>query len=91
MLLDVVKIFNESYPERVMELCQQDTNFSADSEVDLNYYSAFAPNQYIYTHNESSSKLNILRTLFNKCSVPQSELVFILSPMDDLSEQEDDE
>lgn len=91
MLLDVVKIFNESYPERVMELCQQDTNFSADSEADLNYYSAFAPNQYVYTHNESSSKLNILRTLFNKCSVSLSELVFILSPKDDVSDQEDDE
>lgn len=91
MLLDVVKIFNDSYPDLVMELCQKDTNFSADSYADVTYYTAFAPNKYVYTRNESNTKLNILRTLFNKCSVSQSELVFILSPMDEVSDQEDDE
>ena len=91
MLLDVVKIFNDSYPDLVMELCQKDTNFSADSYADVTYYTAFAPNKYVYTRNESNAKLNILRTLFNKCSVSQSELVFILSPMDEVSDQEDDE
>lgn len=83
MLLKVVSIISERYPDIVDSLYDTEGFFWTPKNVDVKYCTLIAPDKYLWTSIDNKGKLRCLRYLFDKCDVAESELVLILEPQKD--------
>lgn len=86
MLLQVVKTVAEKYPYIVDTLYDKESFlYSVPKEsaknVDAKDSIEIAPQKYLRTSLDNTSKLRCLRSLFEKCDIAESELVMLLEPI----------
>ena len=80
MLLKVVSIISEKYPDIVDSLYDAESYFWTSKKVDIQYCTMIGPDKYLWTSIDNKGKLRCLRYLFDKCDIAESELVLILEP-----------
>ncbi|MBR5851692.1 MAG: DUF262 domain-containing protein [Bacteroidaceae bacterium] len=84
MLLKVVSIVSERYPDIVDSLYDAESFFWTSKKVEyMQYCTMIGPDKYLWTSMDNKGKLRCLRYLFDKCDVAESELVIILEPTKD--------
>ena len=84
MLLKVVSIVSERYPDIVDSLYDAESFFWTSKKVEyMQYCTIIGPDKYLWTSMDNKGKLRCLRYLFDKCDVAESELVIILEPTKD--------
>lgn len=81
MLLKVVSVISEKYPDIVDSLYDAESYFWTSKKVDIQYCTMIGPDKYLWTSIDNKGKLRCLRYLFDKCDVAESELVLILEPI----------
>ncbi len=81
MLLKVVSIISEKYPDIVDSLYDAESYFWTSKKVDIQYCTMIGPDKYLWTSIDNKGKLRCLRYLFDKCDIAESELVLILEPI----------
>ncbi len=81
MLLRVVKMITEKYPDIVDSLYDAEGFFWSEKQVDTRYCTLLAPQKYLWTCMDNRSKLRCLRFLFEKCDIAETELVMLLEPI----------
>ena len=81
MLLHVVKLVIERYPDIVDTLYDAEGYFWSAKQADTRYCTMIAPQKYLWTSMDNRSKLRCLRFLFEKCDIAESELVLLLEPV----------
>lgn len=81
MLLRVVKMITEKYPDIVDSLYDKGTYFWTSKTANLGYYTQIGADKYLWTNMANKSKLACLRYLFEKCDIAESELVLLLEPV----------
>ena len=81
MLLKVVSIISEKYPDIVDSLYDAESYFWTSKKVDIQYCTMIGPDKYLWTSIDNKGKLRCLRYLFDKCDIAESELVLVLEPI----------
>lgn len=81
MLLRVVKIITEKYPDVVDSLYDKGAYFWSSKTANLGYCTQIGVDKYLWTTMGNKSKLACLRYLFEKCDIAESELVLLLEPV----------
>lgn len=81
MLLRVVKMITEKYPDIVDSLYDKGTYFWTSKTANLGYCTQIGADKYLWTNMANKSKLACLRYLFEKCDIAESELVLLLEPV----------
>ena len=81
MLLKVVSVISEKYPDIVDSLYDAESYFWTSKKVDIQYCTMIGPDKYLWTSIDNKGKLRCLRYLFDKCDIAESELVLILEPI----------
>ena len=81
MLLKVVSVISEKYPDIVDSLYDAESYFWTSKKVDIQYCTMIGPDKYLWTSIDNKGKLRCLRYLFDKCDIAESELVLILDPI----------
>lgn len=86
MLLQVVKTVEQKYTDIVDTLYDKEAFFySAQKvlakEVNARDCTEIAPQKYLLTSLDNTSKLRCMRSLFDKCDIAESELVMLLEPI----------
>lgn len=81
MLLRVVKMITEKYPDIVDSLYDKGSYFWTSKTVNLDYCTQIGVDKYLWTTMGNKSKLACLRYLFEKCDIAESELVMLLEPV----------
>ncbi len=81
MLVRVVMIVAEKYPDIVDSLYDAEAFFWSSKQADARYCTQLAPQKYLWTCMDNRSKLRCLRYLFEKCDIAESELVMLLEPV----------
>ena len=81
MLLKVVSVISEKYPDIVDSLYDAESYLWTSKKVDIQYCTMIGPDKYLWTSIDNKGKLRCLRYLFDKCDVAESELVLILEPI----------
>ncbi len=78
MMIKVINVVMERYPDDVDALYDAGAFFWTSQHVDLQYCTQLAPDRYVWSSMDNRSKIKCLRYLFEKCDIPQSELVLLL-------------
>lgn len=81
MLLRVVKMITEKYPDIVDSLYDKGSYFWTSKTANLDYCTQIGVDKYLWTTMGNKSKLACLRYLFEKCDIAESELVMLLEPV----------
>lgn len=81
MLLRVVKMITEKYPDIVDSLYDKGSYFWTSKTANLDYCTQIGVDKYLWTTMGNKSKLACLRYLFEKCDIVESELVMLLEPV----------
>ena len=81
MLLRVVKIITEKYPDVVDYLYDKGAYFWSSKTANLGYCTQIGVDKYLWTTMGNKSKLACLRYLFENCDIAESELVLLLEPV----------
>ena len=81
MLLRVVKMITEKYPDIVDPLYDKGAYFWTSKTANLGYCTQIGVDKYLWTTMGNKSKLACLRYLFEKCDIAESELVLLLEPV----------
>lgn len=81
MLLRVVKMITEKYPDMVDSLYDKGSYFWTSKTANLGYCTQIGVDKYLWTTMGNKSKLACLRYLFEKCDIAESELVMLLEPV----------
>lgn len=81
MLLRVVKMITEKYPDIVDSLYDKGSYFWTSKTANLGYCTQIGVDKYLWTTMGNKSKLACLRYLFEKCDIAESELVMLLEPV----------
>ena len=81
MLLRVVKMITEKYPDIVDSLYDKGSYFWTSKTANLDYCTQIGVDKYLWTTMGNKSKLACLRYLFEKCDIAESELVLLLEPV----------
>lgn len=81
MLLRVVKMITEKYPDMVDSLYDKGSYFWTSKTANLGYCTQIGVDKYLWTTMGNKSKLACLRYLFEKCDIAESELVMLLEPL----------
>lgn len=81
MLLRVVKMITEKYPDIVDSLYDKGSYFWTSKTANLDYCTEIGVDKYLWTTMGNKSKLACLRYLFEKCDIAESELVMLLEPV----------
>lgn len=81
MLLRVVKMTTEKYPDIVDSLYDKGSYFWTSKTANLDYCTQIGVDKYLWTTMGNKSKLACLRYLFEKCDIAESELVMLLEPV----------
>ena len=86
MLLQVVKTVEQKYTDIVDTLYDKEAFFYSAQKVSAKKVDArdcteIAPQKYLWTSMSNTSKLQCLRSLFEKCDIAESELVMLLEPI----------
>ena len=81
MLLRVVKIITEKYPDVEDSLYDKGAYFWSSKMANLGYCTQIGVDKYLWTTMGNKSKLACLRYLFEKCDIAESELVLLLEPV----------
>jgi hypothetical protein len=86
MLADLCKLLYDEAPSSVRLLCNANLCLH---DKDSDRCRRFAEGCYVQTSNDTKTKINILRYLFEKLDIPQSELEFELLPLKEDSDTND--
>lgn len=78
MMLKVISIVKEHYPDIVESLFDTGSYFWTSKKANIQCCAMIAPDRYVWTNMDNKSKLNCLRYLFDKCDMAESELVLLL-------------
>lgn len=80
MMLTTVSIVSDKYPDESDSLYDDVSNhdFWREGQFDPKFSTLVSPGKYVYTNLDNKGKLRSLRTLFERCDVPESELVLIM-------------
>ena len=81
MLLRVVKMITEKYPDIVDSLYDKGSYFWTSKTANLDYCTQIGVDKYLWTTMGNKNKLACLRYLFEKCDIAESELVMLLEPV----------
>ena len=81
MLLRVVKMITEKYPDIVDSLYDKGSYFWTSKTANLGYCTQIGVDKYLWTTMGNKSKLACLRYLFEKCDIAESEFVMLLEPV----------
>lgn len=81
MLLHVVKIITDRYPDIVDSLYDKGAYFWTSKTANLDYCTQIGVDKYLWTTMGNKSKLACLRYLFEKCDIAESEFVILLEPV----------
>lgn len=81
MLLRVVKMITEKYPDIVDSLYDKGSYCWTSKTANLDYCTQIGVDKYLWTTMGNKSKLACLRYLFEKCDIAESELVMLLEPV----------
>ena len=81
MLLRVVKMITEKYPDIVDSLYDKESYFWTSKTANLGYCTQIGVDKYLWTTMGNKSKLACLRYLFEKCDIAESEFVMLLEPV----------
>ena len=81
MLVRVVMMVAEKYPDIVDSLYDAEAFFWSSKQADTRYCTQLAPQKYLWTCMDNRNKLRCLRYLFEKCDIAESELVMLLEPV----------
>lgn len=81
MLLRVVKMITEKYPDIVDSLYDKGSYFWTSRTANLGYCTQIGVDKYLWTTMGNKSKLACLRYLFEKCDIAESEFVMLLEPV----------
>lgn len=81
MLLRVVKMITEKYPDIVDSLYDKGAYFWTSKTANLGYCTQIGVDKYLWTTMGNKSKLACLRYLFEKCDIAESEFVMLLEPV----------
>lgn len=81
MLLRVIKMITEKYPDIVDSLYDKGSYFWTSKTANLDYCTQIGVDKYLWTTMGNKSKLACLRYLFEKCDIAESELVMLLEPV----------
>lgn len=80
MLVRVVQIVTERHPDTVDSLYDNLSFLVSHETKYLKYFTQVAPHRFLNTTMDNKSKISSLRSLFEKCDIAESELIFILEP-----------
>lgn len=80
MLLRIVRIIIEKYPDIVDTLYDNGGFFWSSKTAEVRYCTQIGKDKYLWTSMDNKSKLRCLRYLFEKCNIAESELVVLLEP-----------
>lgn len=78
MLVNVCKQIAQERHDTVLRLCEREKNYF--SQKPDWFRSKFAPGMYVRTNNNTNSKIDVLRALFEECDIPATALEFELLP-----------
>ncbi len=78
MLIRVINITAERYPDDVDALYDTGGFFWTSRKADIQYCTQVAPDRYVWTSMDNRNKIRCLRYLFERCDISQSELVLLL-------------
>lgn len=81
MLLHVVKIITDRYPDIADSLYDKGAYFWTSKTANLDYCTQIGVDKYLWTTMGNKSKLACLRYLFEKCDIAESEFVILLEPV----------
>jgi esterase/lipase superfamily enzyme len=84
MLIQVVRIVSERYPDIVDTLYDKESYFWTSKSVDIRYCTQIGTDKYLWTSVDNKGKLRTLRYLFEKCDIASSELTLFLEPLKDV-------
>jgi hypothetical protein len=86
MLVDLCKLIYNETPPSIRLLCNANYWLHDKDSVE---YRNFAEGCYVYTSCSTKTKMSILHYLFEKLTIPQSELEFELVPLKDDNDNTD--
>ncbi len=78
MMIRVINTVMELHPDEVDALCEKENIFFTSKQVNIKYCTQLAPDRYVWTSMDNRSRMRCLRYLFEKCDIPQSELVLLI-------------
>ena len=81
MLLRVVKMIAERYPDVVDSLYDKGHYFWTSRTANMRYCTQIGIDKYLWTTMQNTAKLECLRYLFDKCDIAESEFVMLLEPI----------